>query len=103
MNVAAIDAFYADQEWAKLRRPGAEAFLRQRLASLSNALGDKPYLDGGQFTAGDLMMATVLRILGHTDIVTSDHRLAPYLERCTARAAFRRALAAQLADFRQAA
>ena len=30
------------------------------------------------------MMATVLRILGHTDIVTSDYRLAPYLERCTA-------------------
>ena len=103
MNVAAIDAFYADQEWAKLRRPGAEAFLRQRLASLSKALGDKPYLDGEQFTAGDLMMATVLRILGHTDIVTSDHRLAPYLQRCTARAAFRRALTAQLADFRQAA
>ena len=48
-------------------------------------------------------MATVLRILGHTDIVTSDYRLAPYLERCTARAAFRRALAAQLADFRQVA
>jgi glutathione S-transferase len=56
------------------------------LASLSNALGDKPYLDGEQFTAGDLMMATVLHILGHTDIVTSDHRLVPYLERCTARA-----------------
>jgi glutathione S-transferase len=103
MNVAVIDAFYADQEWAKLRRPGAEAFLRHRLASLSNALGDKPYLDGGQFSVGDLMMATVLRILGHTDIVTSDQRLAPYVERCTARAAFRRALAAQLADFRQAA
>jgi glutathione S-transferase len=80
MNVAAIDAFYADQEWAKLRRPGAEAFLRQRLASLSNALGDKPYLDGEQFTAGDLMMATVLRILGHTDIVASEPA-KPYLER----------------------
>jgi glutathione S-transferase len=48
-------------------------------------------------------MTTVLRILGHTDIVTNDQRLKPYVERCTARAAFRRALAAQLADFRQAA
>jgi glutathione S-transferase len=103
MNVAAIDAFYADQEWAKLRRPSAEAFLRHRLASLSKALGDKPYLDGDRFTAGDLMMSTVLRILRHTDIVTSDQRLAAYVERCTTRPAFRRALDAQLGDFREAA
>jgi glutathione S-transferase len=102
MNVIAIDVFYADQEWAKLRRPGAEAFVRQRLGSLSKALGDKPYLDGERFTAGDLMMATVLRILRHTDIVTSDARLAAYVERCTARPAFQRALGAQLGDFRQA-
>jgi len=103
MNVVAIDVFYADQEWAKLRRPSAEAFVRHRLASLSKAHGDKPYLDGNRFTAGDLMMSTVLRILRHTDIVTSDQRLAAYVERCTARAAFHRALDAQLGDFRQAA
>jgi glutathione S-transferase len=103
MNLALIDLFYADQEWAKLRRPGAEAFVRRRFASLSMSLGDKPYLDGDRFTAGDLMMSTVLRILRHTDIVTSDQRLAAYVERCTARPAFRRALDAQLGDFRQAA
>jgi glutathione S-transferase len=103
MNVAAIDAFFADQDWAKLRRPSAEAFVRQRLASLSKALGDKPYLDGDRFTAGDLMMSAVLRILRHTDIVMSDQRLATYVERCTARPAFRRALDAQLGDFREAA
>jgi glutathione S-transferase len=101
MNLALIDLFYADQEWAKLRRPGAEAFVRRRLGSLSEALGDKPYLDGDRFTAGDLMMTTVLRIL--PDIVTSDPRLAAYVERCTARPAFRRALDAQLGDFREAA
>jgi len=103
MNVALIDLFYGDQEWAKLRRPGAVAFLRRRLGSLSTALGDKPYLDGNRFTAGDLVMSTVLRILRYTDIVTSDPRLAAYLERCTARPAFQRALDAQLGDFRQAA
>jgi glutathione S-transferase len=103
MNVALIDLFYADQEWAKLRRPSAEAFVRHRLRSLSKSLGDKPYLDGDRFTAGDLMMSTVLRILHHTDIVTSDQRLAAYVERCTDRPAFRRALDAQLGDFRQAA
>jgi glutathione S-transferase len=103
MEVARIDIFYADQEWAKQRRPGAVAFAQRRLAGLSKALGDKPYLDGERFTAGDLMMTTVLRILKHTDIVTSDKRLAGYIERCTARPAFTRALDAQMADFKLAA
>jgi glutathione S-transferase len=103
MNVALIDIFYAQEEWAKLRRPGAVEFVRKRLSSLSNSLGDKPFLDGERFTAGDLMMATVLRILKHTDLVSSDRRLAAYMERCISRPAFRRALDAQLADFRQAA
>jgi glutathione S-transferase len=103
MDVARIDLFHADQEWAKQRRPGAVAFAQKRLAGLSKALGDKPYLDGDRFTAGDLMMTTVLRILEHTDMVTSDRRLAAYIERCTARPAFERALDAQMADFKLAA
>ncbi len=103
MNVALIDLFYKEEEWAKLRRPGAVAFVQRRLAALSKSLGDKPYLDGERFTAGDLMMATVLRILHHTDIVSSDARLAAYVARCTARPAFERALAAQMGDFRAAA
>jgi glutathione S-transferase len=100
---ALIDLFYADQEWAKLRRPGAVEFVQRRLTALSKALGDKPYLDGDRFTAGDLMMTTVLRIPEHTDIVTSDKRLAAYVERCTARPAFKRAFTAQIADFKLAA
>jgi glutathione S-transferase len=103
MDVARIDIFYADQEWAKLRRPGAVEFVQRRLAALSKSLGDKPYLDGDRFTAGDLMMTTVLRILKHTDIVTSDKRLAAYVERCTTRPAFKRAFDAQITDFKLAA
>jgi len=103
LNVALIDLFYAGEDWAKQRRPGAVAFARKRLAGLSASLGDKTFLDGERFTAGDLMMATVLRILKHTDIVTSDPRLAAYIERCTARPAYGRALQAQLGDFRKAA
>lgn len=103
MNVASIDLFHADEEWAKLRRPAAVEFVQKRLAALSRALGDKPHLDGERFTAGDLMMTTVLRILKHTDIVTSDGRLAAYVERCTARPAFERALGSQLRDFESAA
>src|SRR5262245_52888697 len=100
MEVARIDIFYPDHDWAKLRRPGAVEFVKKRLAALSKSLGDKPYLDGHRFTAGDLMMTTVLRILKHTDIVGSDQRLAAYVERCTARPAFKRAFDSQIADFK---
>jgi glutathione S-transferase len=100
MTVAAINVFYADQDWAKLRRPSATDFARHRLASLAKALGDKPYLDGDRFTAGDLMMATVLRILPELIV---DPNLAAYLERCTGRPAFQRALDAQMGDFKEAA
>jgi len=103
MNVASIDLFYKDEQWAKLRRPGAVEFVKRRLSALSSSLGEKPHLDGARFTAGDLMMTTVLRILHHTDIVTSDARLSAYVERCTARPAFKRALDAQLGDFQDAA
>jgi glutathione S-transferase len=103
MNVALIDLFYANEEWAKLRRPGVVAFVQRRLSALSRSLGDKPYLDGDRFTASDLMMTTVLRILKHADIVTSDRRLAAYVDRCVARPAFRRAFEAQIGDFRAAA
>ncbi|MGI8840349.1 MAG: glutathione S-transferase family protein [Caulobacteraceae bacterium] len=100
MNVAVLDLFYTDQEWARLRKPGAEAFARHRLDSLAKALGDKPYLDGDRFTAGDLMMTTVLRIMPE---LFGEGRLAAYVERCTARPAFKRALDAQMGDFKEAA
>jgi glutathione S-transferase len=103
MNVAAIDLFYANEQWAKLRRPGAVEFVQRRLSALSTSLGEKLYLDGDQFTVGDLIMTTVLRILKHTDIVTSDRRLAAYVERCTARPAFKGAFDAQIRDFKLAA
>jgi len=103
MNVALIDLFYANEEWAKLRRPGAVEFVQRRLSALSKSLGDKPYLDRDRFTADDLMMTTVLRILKDTDIVTSEKRLAAYVGRCPARPAFKRAFDAQIGDFREAA
>jgi glutathione S-transferase len=77
--------------------------VQRRLSSLSESLGEKPFLDGDRFTAGDLMMTTVLRILKHTDVVSSDRRLAAYIERCTGRPAFKRALDAQIGDFKKAA
>jgi len=97
-NLAAIDLFYASEDWAKARRPGAEQMAQKRLADLAAALGDKDWLTDARFTAGDLLMATVLRILRHTDLV-AEAGLGPYLARCEARPAFQRALAAQMAAF----
>jgi glutathione S-transferase len=100
MNVAVIDLFYVNEEWAKLRRPRAVEFAQRRLDALARALGDKPYLDGARFTAGDLMMTTVLRIL---PALVRDQHLTAYVERCSSRPAFKRALDAQMRDFRDAA
>jgi glutathione S-transferase len=97
-NLAGIDLFYAGEEWAKLRRPGAEAMVQKRLSELAAALGDKDYLED-HFSIGDLVMTTVLRILRHTDLVDREPKLAAYLARCEARPAFQRALAAQMAVF----
>jgi glutathione S-transferase len=100
-NVFVIDNLYQNEEWARLRRPGAAEFMNKKLDALAKRLGDKSFLDGEHFTVGDLMMATVLRF--HSDTSKLDARLVAYLDRCTSRPAFRRALDAQLADFRSAA
>ena len=97
-SLALIDLFYAGEEWAKLRRPGALELMHKRLAGVSKALGDNDYLDGEGFTAGDLIMSTVLRIL--PEETARYGNLEAYVQRCTARPAFKRALDAQLADFR---
>ncbi len=99
MNVVAIDFFHKDEEWAKLRRPSAVEFVQRRLSGLAKALDDKPYLEGDQFTAGDLMMAAVLRVLDYTDYVTAHPNLAAFQARCEARPAYQRALTSHMADF----
>jgi glutathione S-transferase len=96
--LAEIDFFYADQEWAKLRRPDAEKAVKRRLKELAARLGDREYLED-RFTVGDLMMTAVLRIVGHTDLVAAEPKLKAYQARCEARPAFQRALRDQLAAF----
>ena len=93
-----IDLFHADEAWAKARRAGAEDFARQKLAPLAKRLAGREHLED-RFTAGDLMMVTVLRNLRHTDLVSADPVLGPYVARCEARPAFQKALADQLAVF----
>ena len=97
-QLAEIDLFFPDEPWAKMRRPVVEQTVRKRLSELAAALGDRQYLED-RFTAGDLMMTTVLRILRQTKLVEEQPRLAAYQARCEARPAFQRALRAQLAAF----
>ena len=101
-ELAGIDYFHAGEAWAKERRPQVEAFVRDRLVMLEGALGGKDYLEG-RFTVGDLMMADVLRILGHTEMLEDYPALKAYGARCAARPAFQRAMAAQMQGFGLAA
>jgi len=101
LQLAIIDLFAAGEEWAKLRRPGVMEMIDKRLSRLSDALGDKPYLEGKSFTAGDLMMTTVLRIVDGKGLLDRYANLVAYRARCEARPAFKAALAAQLADFEE--
>ena len=97
-NLAELDLFHADEEWAKLRRPAAVEAARVRLEMLSSWLDGRDYLEG-RFTAGDLLMTTVLRILRHTDLVAEIPVLEAYRLRCEARPAFQKALADHMAPF----
>ena len=97
-DLAAIDLFHAAEPWAAQRRPGAENAVRARLADLARWLDCREYLDG-DFSAGDLLMTTVLRILRHTELVAQYPRVADYVARCESRPAFRKALRDHLEPF----
>ena len=97
-NLAELDLFHAGEAWAQARRPMAVEAVQKRLAALEAWLGDRDYLESC-FTAGDLLMTTVLRILRHTDIVSGRPALNAYQERCEARPAFRKAMADHLKPF----
>jgi glutathione S-transferase len=87
-----------DKPWYEQRRPILEARVRDRLDDLSQRLGDADWLDGA-FSAGDLLMVTVLRRLDGTGLVQSYPNLSAYVARGEARPAYRRAFEDQLAVF----
>ena len=87
-----------DKPWYEQRRPILEARVRDRLDNLSQRLGDADWLDGA-FSAGDLLMVTVLRRLDGTGLVQSYPNLSAYVARGEARPAYRRAFEDQLAVF----
>jgi glutathione S-transferase len=85
-----------DKPWAKERLPLVEERIRHRLVQLSARLGDADWLDGA-FSAGDLMMVSVLLRLRASGILDEFPDLAAYVARGEARPAYERAFAAQWA------
>ena len=100
-ELALLDFMHKDKDWAKIRRPDVVAFVKLRLKGVADAMAGQDYLEGG-FTAADLMMASVLRMARMTDLV-EQAGLGGYLARCEARPAFQKALADQMADFKDVA
>jgi len=87
-----------DQTWHEQRLPMVDERIRVRLGELSARLGEVDWLDGA-FSAGDLMMVTVLRRLNTSSLLDEFPNLAAYVARGEARPAFKRAFDAQLAVF----
>jgi glutathione S-transferase len=84
------------QPWAEARLPLVQERVRSRFAQLAARLGEAEWLDGG-FSAGDLMMVSVLLRARPSGILDEFPKLAAYVARGEARPAYRRAFAAQLA------
>ncbi|MBS0273420.1 MAG: glutathione S-transferase family protein [Proteobacteria bacterium] len=84
-----------DKPWSAERLPEVKDRVRVRLKQLSAYLGDAEWLDGA-FSAGDLMMASVLLRLRASGLLDEFPNLAAYVARGEARPAYKRAFAAQL-------
>lgn len=98
-----VDRFIAtfvegDQSWAEQRLKLVEDRIRDRLDRLAARLGDGDWLEAS-FSAGDLLMVTVLRRLNGSGILEKYPNLIAYIARGEARPAFKRAFDAQYAVF----
>jgi glutathione S-transferase len=87
-----------DKPWYAERLTMLEEHVHGRMRELSARLGDADWLDGA-FSAGDLLMVTVLRRLNSSGILEKYPNLAAYVARGEARPAYKRAFDAQLAVF----
>lgn len=90
--------FEREKPWFEQRQPMLETRVRTRLEQLSARLGDSGWLEGA-FSAGDLLMISVLLRLASSGVVDDYPNVAAYVARGVARPAYQRAFAAQLAVF----
>lgn len=95
-NFVEADATAAKESWATAWQAVAGTALRKRLESMNHWLEGREYLEEDRFTAGDLMMSSVLRDLADTKVLREFANVAKYRQRCYARPAFVKALNAQM-------
>lgn len=98
LELVTVKILEGDKPWSKERLPLVEERIRNQLKQLSAHLGNADWLDG-QFSAGDLMMVSVLLRLGSSGILKGFPNLSAYVARGEARPAYKRAFDAQLAVF----
>jgi len=96
LELTTVKIVEGDRPWAQERLPLVANRIRDRLKQLSARLGDAEWLDGA-FSAGDLMMASVLLRTRPSGILAEFPNLAAHVARGEARPAYQRAFAAQLA------
>jgi glutathione S-transferase len=101
VDLSTTKVLEGDKPWYEQRLPVVEDRVRSRLAQLSGRLGDAVWLDGA-FSAGDLMMVTVLLRLKISGLLEERPNLSAYLARGEARPAYQRAFDAQLKVFTEA-
>ncbi len=91
-----LDQFSAGEAWAKERRPAVLAQVEARLAVLEKELAGRKYILGDEFSAPDILLTHVLRLVQHTDLLRVVPHVAAYKERCEARPAWQKVIAAHL-------
>ena len=96
LELVTVKLVEGDKPWKAERLPLVEDRVRARLNQLAARLGDGDWLDGG-FSAGDLLMVSVLLRLRPSGLLNEFPSLAAYVARGEARPAYQRAFAAQLA------
>jgi glutathione S-transferase len=96
LELVTVKIVEGDKPWAEERLPLVKDRIRDRLVQLSARLGDADWLDGA-FSAGDLMMVSVLLRLRPSGLLDEFPKLAAYVSRGEARPAYQRAFAAQWA------
>jgi glutathione S-transferase len=92
VELFSIDQFSANEAWAAERRPAVVKVVETRLATLEAEFAKRPYLLGDSFSAPDILMSAVLRLVQHTDLLAAVPNVAAFKTRCESRPAFRKVL-----------
>jgi glutathione S-transferase len=93
VDLLSVEVFCAEQAWAVERRPAVLEHAMGKLANLERELAKRPYILGEEFSAPDILMATVLRLVQQTDHIDRAPNVAAYLARCEARPAWQKIFA----------